>query len=47
MRETEIPPRKRQPLGTADPSALYKAEDANLVGKNEGTVRFLFGPPGV
>ncbi|KAF6757424.1 cyclin-like protein, partial [Ephemerocybe angulata] len=47
MRETELPPRKRQPLGTSDPSALYKAEDANLVGKNEGTVRFLFAPPGV
>ncbi|RXW24406.1 hypothetical protein EST38_g1431 [Candolleomyces aberdarensis] len=47
MRETELPPRKRQPLGNSDPSALYKAEDTNLVGKNEGTVRFLFAPPGV
>ena len=47
MRETELPPRKRQPLGSADPSALYKAEDVSAAGKNEGTVRFLFAPPGV
>ncbi|KAF9013220.1 cyclin-like protein [Cyathus striatus] len=47
MRETEHPPRPRQPLGTADPSALYSGEDNNLLGRNEGTVRFLFGPPGI
>ncbi|TFK40848.1 cyclin-like protein [Crucibulum laeve] len=47
MRETEHPPRPRQPLGNADPSALYGGEDNNLIGRNEGTVRFLFGPPGV
>ncbi|KAG5352100.1 hypothetical protein C0989_003899 [Termitomyces sp. Mn162] len=47
MRETEHPPRQRQPLGNADPSALYGGDDINLLGRNEGTVRFLFGPPGV
>ncbi|KAG6837180.1 hypothetical protein H0H93_013407 [Arthromyces matolae] len=47
MRETEHPPRQRQPLGNSDPSALYGGEDVNLLGRNEGTVRFLFGPPGV
>lgn len=47
MRATEHPPRQRQPLGNADPSALYGGDDANLLGRNEGTVRFLFGPPGV
>ncbi|KAG6890592.1 hypothetical protein C0995_006568 [Termitomyces sp. Mi166 len=47
MRETEHPPRQRQPLGNADPSALYGGDDVNLLGRNEGTVRFLFGPPGV
>lgn len=47
MRETEHEARKRQPLGSADPSALYSGADVALVGRNEGTVRFLFGPPGV
>ncbi|KAJ7644211.1 cyclin-like protein [Roridomyces roridus] len=47
MRQTEHPPRVRQPLGTADPSALYSGDDVGLLGRNEGTVRFLFGPPGV
>jgi len=47
MRQTEHPSRPRQPLGTADPSALYSGEDVALLGRNEGTVRFLFGPPGV
>ncbi|KAG6840991.1 hypothetical protein C0991_002881 [Blastosporella zonata] len=47
MRETEHPPRPRQPLGNADPSALYGGDDVPLLGRNEGTVRFLFGPPGV
>lgn len=47
MRETEHPPRPRQPLGSADPSALYGGDDIPLLGRNEGTVRFLFGPPGV
>ncbi|KAG5650475.1 hypothetical protein H0H81_012127 [Sphagnurus paluster] len=46
MRETEHPPRTRQPLGNADPSALYGGDDIPLLGRNEGTVRFLFGPPG-
>ncbi|KAM6494376.1 Cyclin-like protein [Amanita muscaria] len=46
MRETEHPHRPRQPLGTADPSALYSGDDVALLGRNEGTVRFLFGPPG-
>jgi CTD kinase subunit beta len=47
MRETEHPPRPRQPLGNADPSALYSGNDSSLLGRNEGTVRFLFGPPGI
>ncbi|KAF8645263.1 hypothetical protein AX16_008087 [Volvariella volvacea WC 439] len=47
MREREHPPRVRQPLGTSDPSALYTADDTTTFGRNEGTVRFLFGPPGV
>ncbi|KAF7365228.1 CTD kinase subunit beta [Mycena venus] len=46
MRQTEHPQRARQPLGTADPSALYSGDDVGLLGRNEGTVRFLFGPPG-
>ncbi|RDB18047.1 CTD kinase subunit beta [Hypsizygus marmoreus] len=44
MRRNEHPPRPRQPLGSADPSALYRGDD---LGRNEGTVRFLFGPPSV
>ncbi|KAJ7147048.1 cyclin-like protein [Mycena crocata] len=47
MRQTEHPQRARQPLGNADPSALYSGDDVGLLGRNEGTVRFLFGPPGV
>lgn len=47
MRQTEHPQRARQPLGNADPSALYSGDDVALLGRNEGTVRFLFGPPGV
>lgn len=47
MRESEHPPRPRQPLGSADPSALYGGNDSSLLGRNEGTVRFLFGPPGI
>ncbi|KAF8956518.1 cyclin-like protein [Flammula alnicola] len=43
MRETEHPPRRRKPLGNADPSALYNNDK---IGQNEGTVRFLFFPPG-
>ncbi|PFH54113.1 hypothetical protein AMATHDRAFT_136094 [Amanita thiersii Skay4041] len=46
MRENEHPPRARQPLGSSDPSALYSGDDVALLGRNEGTVRFLFGPPG-
>ncbi|KAJ7259530.1 cyclin-like protein [Mycena haematopus] len=45
MRQTEHPQRVRQPLGNADPSALYSGDDVGLLGRNEGTVRFLFGPP--
>jgi CTD kinase subunit beta len=48
MRETEHTPRVRQPLGGADPSALYGKDSAPQAGRNnDGTVRFLFGPPGV
>ncbi|KAJ7368644.1 cyclin-like protein [Mycena albidolilacea] len=45
MRQTEHSQRVRQPLGNADPSALYSGDDVGLLGRNEGTVRFLFGPP--
>ena len=47
MRETEHPPRSRQPLEQADPSELYGGNDSSQLGRNEGTVRFLFGPPGI
>ncbi|EGN92198.1 hypothetical protein SERLA73DRAFT_191446 [Serpula lacrymans var. lacrymans S7.3] len=40
MRETEYPALPRQPLGNADPSALYSGDDVALLGRNEGTVRF-------
>ncbi|KAF9485777.1 cyclin-like protein [Pholiota conissans] len=43
MRETEHPPRRHKPLGNSDPSALYNNDK---IGQNEGTVRFLFSPPG-
>ncbi|KAF9245271.1 cyclin-like protein [Melanogaster broomeanus] len=44
MRQNEHQPRPLKPLGGSDPSALYSGEDIALLGKNEGTVRFLFGP---
>lgn len=47
MRETEHQPRPRQPLGTQDPSALYGGDEASMLGRNEGTVRFLFAPPAI
>ena len=43
MRETEHPSRVKKPLDGSDPSALY---NSNTIGQNEGTVRFLFFPPG-
>jgi CTD kinase subunit beta len=43
MRETEHPARRHKPLGNSDPSALYSNDK---IGQNEGTVRFLFSPPG-
>jgi hypothetical protein len=47
MRETEHPPRLRQSLPRADPSFSYDGDNNALLGRNEGTVRFLFRPPGV
>ncbi|KAJ8585992.1 cyclin-like protein [Rhizopogon salebrosus TDB-379] len=47
MRQNEHPPRPQQPLGSVDPSELYNGNDIAMLGKNQGTVRFLFGPPGV
>lgn len=44
MRQTEFPPRSRPPLGNTDPSSSYN-KDGTHIGRNEGTVRFLFGPP--
>lgn len=46
MRQTELPPRSRPPLGNTDPSASYN-KDGTHIGRNEGTVRFLFGPPNI
>lgn len=48
MRETEHPPRPRQPSGGSDPSALYGSSsggEEGVIGQKEGTVRFLFWPP--
>ncbi|KAH9941071.1 cyclin-like protein [Amylocystis lapponica] len=39
MRESEHPPRQRESSNRAE-------AEASLLGRNEGTVRFLFGPPG-
>lgn len=47
MRQNEYPLRPQQPLGSADPSELYNGNDIAMLGRNQGTVRFLFGPPGV
>ncbi|KIK83709.1 hypothetical protein PAXRUDRAFT_832025 [Paxillus rubicundulus Ve08.2h10] len=47
MRQNEHAPRLHKLLVGSDPSALYSGEDVALLGKNQGTVRFLFGPPGV
>jgi len=44
MRETEHPPRSRTPL-LADGSH-DSPDGADAIGRNEGTVRFLFGPNG-
>lgn len=43
MREAEHPPRYRQGAVADDPTA---DSEASLLGRNEGTVRFLFGPLG-
>ena len=47
MRETEHPTRPQRPSGMADPNAFHVGDDIALLGRNEGTVRFLFRPPGV
>lgn len=47
MRENEHPTRLPRPLASSDPSAMFGGNEVALLGKNEGTVRFLFGPPGV
>ena len=47
MRQNEYPPRPRKPPAGSDPSALYGGGGVALLGKNEGTVRFLFGPPDI
>jgi CTD kinase subunit beta len=44
MREAEYPPRVRDYAGWEE----YEADvEASLLGRNEGTVRFLFAPPGL
>lgn len=49
MRETEHPPRVRQPLGGLDLGVLYGKDGTSQASgrNNDGTVRFLFGPPGI
>ncbi|KIM56491.1 hypothetical protein SCLCIDRAFT_1220290 [Scleroderma citrinum Foug A] len=47
MRENEHPSRPPRPLSGSDPIAMFSGNEVALLGKNEGTVRFLFGPPGV
>ncbi|EKM51903.1 uncharacterized protein PHACADRAFT_262307 [Phanerochaete carnosa HHB-10118-sp] len=42
MREVEHPPRPRDPLWLGE---MQAEEDAMMLGRNEGTVRFLFAPP--
>lgn len=42
MREREHPPRERESLAPGQVE-----NEASLLGRNEGTVRFLFGPPGI
>ena len=46
MRETEHHPRPHQPLGVMDLNTGGD-EDSDMIGRKEGTVRFLFGPPWV
>lgn len=43
MRETEHPQRYRESVGYADTQV---DTEAMVLGRNEGTVRFLFAPPG-
>ncbi|KAL1727158.1 cyclin-like protein [Schizophyllum commune] len=47
LRETEHEPRARNPIGRADPTAGHRSDDIAMLGRNEGTVRFMFGPPAV
>ncbi len=44
MRESERNPRPRERLGSGQ---LNAEDEAALLGRNEGTVRFLFAPPSV
>ncbi|KAI0953135.1 hypothetical protein AcW1_007437 [Taiwanofungus camphoratus] len=43
MRESEYPPRERE---SSISNQLHLEKEASLLGRNEGIVRFLFGPPG-
>ncbi|KAL1667449.1 cyclin-like protein [Schizophyllum commune] len=47
LRETEHEPRARNPIGRADPTAGHRSDDIAMLWRNEGTVRFMFGPPAV
>jgi CTD kinase subunit beta len=47
MRESEHAPRPRPALDSADLNALYDGDGLPLIGQTVGTVRFLFGPPGI
>jgi len=48
LRGIEHEPRERIPASMTDPTAdmTSSGDDTEGIGKNEGTVRFLFGPPG-
>ncbi|KAG8907715.1 hypothetical protein FRB99_002511 [Tulasnella sp. 403] len=47
LKEREHEPRERIPLSRTDPTAglTPNSTETDGIGKNEGTVRFLFGPP--
>jgi len=45
LKENEHEPRERAPLSQIDPTVEFGANpEAEGLGRNEGTVRFLFGP---
>lgn len=48
MRQSEHPARRRKfTIANAEVNGTHGSIDTALMGKNEGTVRFLFQPPGL